>query len=95
MRQGADGGFRPEHRALAPGERYAVLARERPRPLTPVDLAGGAGRGRLRALVARTRWALSGWYYGDRIPYPTTAEQRRKIAETTAGPDGKRPPEDG
>ncbi|MFD9521846.1 cytochrome bc complex cytochrome b subunit [Streptomyces sp. NPDC059979] len=104
VRQDADGGFRPEHRALVPGERYAVLARERPRPLTPTDGVdgadgadgvGGTWRGRLRALVARTRWALSGWYYGDRMPYPATAEQRRKIAETTAGPDGKRPPEDG
>ncbi|MGW7440700.1 cytochrome bc1 complex cytochrome b subunit [Streptomyces sp. NPDC054849] len=100
VRQGADGGFRPEHRALAPGERYAVLARERPRPLAPAARADaaaavdGAGRGRLRPLLARMRWAVSRWYYGDRIPYPTTAEQRRKIAETTAGPDERRPPEE-
>ncbi|MEU4728643.1 ubiquinol-cytochrome c reductase cytochrome b subunit [Streptomyces sp. NPDC023588] len=89
--QGAEGGFRPQHRALTPGERYAVLARERPRPLAPDGEAGGGG-GRLGPLLNKTRSALSRWYYRDGVPYPTTAEQRRKIAETTAGPDGRRPP---
>lgn len=103
VRQRADGGFQPEHRALAPRERYAVLVRERPRPLAYEDTAGagtgagagaGAGAGRLRTGVAGVRVAVSRWYYRDRVPYPypASARERRKVADVTGGPDRREGP---
>ncbi|WP_329375996.1 ubiquinol-cytochrome c reductase cytochrome b subunit [Streptomyces sp. NBC_01351] len=87
--QGPEGGFHPQHRALTPTERYAVLARERPRPVEP---AGDSGRGGPGRRLDRVRSALSHWYYGDRVRYPATAAQRRKTEKTTAGPDRRNTP---
>ncbi|MFJ8013414.1 cytochrome bc complex cytochrome b subunit [Streptomyces sp. NPDC096339] len=81
--QGVEGGFEPRHRAPTPTERYAVLARERPLPLT----LPARGRARRRD---RLRSALSTWYYQDRIRFPATPKQRRRAAGTTAGPDRDR-----
>ncbi|WP_420717697.1 cytochrome b [Streptomyces sp. H27-S2] len=86
VHQSAEGGFHPQLRALTAVERYAVLARERPRPLRPVDDAD-ADRGVLRRRLDGVRSAISAWYYEDQIAYPTTAEERRKIDATIAGPD--------
>ncbi|MFI8499804.1 cytochrome bc complex cytochrome b subunit [Streptomyces sp. NPDC085524] len=85
--QSAEGGFEPQHRALTPTERYAVLARERPLPPAP------AVRGRPRRRD-RLRSALAAWYYQDRVRYPATAKQRRRAAGTIAGPDRDRRSED-
>ncbi|WP_443051226.1 cytochrome bc1 complex cytochrome b subunit [Streptomyces sp. NBC_00190] len=96
--QSVEGGFEPLHRALTATERYAVLARERPEPLRPADPAdpaGAAAGGALRRRLAGARSAISAWYYQDRVPYPATPEQRRKIAATTAGPDVRESAEDG
>ncbi|MBT2455792.1 ubiquinol-cytochrome c reductase cytochrome b subunit [Streptomyces sp. ISL-86] len=82
--QGVEGGFEPEHRPLPAAERHVLLVRELPRPLEPDGEARG---GALRRLAQRARAAISAWYYQDRVRYPATAEQRRKIAVTLAGPD--------
>lgn len=95
VRQSAEGGFHPQHRALTAVERYAVLARERPWPLRPVDDDADAGHRGMRRRLDRARSAISAWYYQDRIVYPTTAEQRRKIDATTAGPDAHGSTDDG
>ncbi|MFE2165987.1 cytochrome bc complex cytochrome b subunit [Streptomyces sp. NPDC059447] len=81
--QGAEGGFEPQHRALTPAERYAVLARERPLP----PASSGRARPRRRD---RLRSALGAWYHQDRIDFPATPKQRRRAAGTTAGPDRER-----
>lgn len=84
VRQGAEGGFRPEHRALPDGRRYRMLVGERPRPL---EDDRDPTRSLPRRLLTRVRAAVSSWYYRDQVPYPATPEQRREIAEVTAGPD--------
>ncbi|MEU3722026.1 cytochrome b N-terminal domain-containing protein [Streptomyces sp. NPDC031705] len=89
--QGVEGGFHPQHAPLPPDERYALLARDLPRPLEYED---DPARSRPRRALHRTRAAISAWYYRDRVPYPVTAEQRRKIAATLAGPDRPAPPAD-
>ncbi|MEU7551374.1 cytochrome bc complex cytochrome b subunit [Streptomyces sp. NPDC044571] len=89
VRQGVEGGFHPEHLALPAEEAYALLVRERPRPVEPPPAAGG---GRLRALPGRARAAISSWYYRDRVPSPATAEQQQRIAALIAGPDRPEPP---
>ncbi|MFE2325858.1 cytochrome bc complex cytochrome b subunit [Streptomyces sp. NPDC059385] len=81
--QGAEGGFEPQHRALTPAERYAVLARERPLP----PASSGRARPRRRD---RLRSALGAWYHQDRIDFPATPKQRRRAAGTTKGPDRER-----
>ncbi|MEU6890509.1 ubiquinol-cytochrome c reductase cytochrome b subunit [Streptomyces sp. NPDC046557] len=92
VRQGLEGGFHPDHAPLPVPARLALLVREVPVPLEPVDPAPGGGP---RRLADRTRTALSAWYYRDRIRFPATAEQRRKIAATLAGPDREPPPPPG
>ncbi|MEU9034354.1 cytochrome b N-terminal domain-containing protein [Streptomyces sp. NPDC048352] len=89
--QGVEGGFHPQHAPLPPDERYALLVRDLPRPLEYED---DPARSRPRRALHRTRAAISAWYYRDRVPYPVTAEQRRKIAATLAGPDRPEPPAD-
>ncbi|MCX5376203.1 ubiquinol-cytochrome c reductase cytochrome b subunit [Streptomyces sp. NBC_00091] len=89
--QSAEGGFHPQHEPLPPGERYAMLARDLPRPL---EYDGDPTRSFPRRLLDRTRSAISGWYYRDGVPYPTTPGQRRKIAATLAGPDRPQPPDE-
>ncbi|MGW4683851.1 cytochrome bc1 complex cytochrome b subunit [Streptomyces sp. NPDC004244] len=96
--QGVEGGFHPQHRPLSADERYGLLVRERPRslPAAGPEQAAGAGRlrRRLRPLARRARSALSSWYYADRVRYPVTAGQRRRVEDVLAGPD-RRPPADG
>lgn len=93
--QTVEGGFEPEHLPLPADEHHVLLVRELPRPLEPT---GGARGGALRRLANRSRVAISAWYYQDRVRYPATPEQRRKIAVTLAGPDrpadGQPPPRD-
>ncbi|GAA0306689.1 ubiquinol-cytochrome c reductase cytochrome b subunit [Streptomyces polychromogenes] len=84
VRQGVEGGFHPEHRALPAGERYVMLVGEQPRPL---EDDRDPTRSLPRRLLARARAAISSWYYRDRVPYPVTPEQRREIDGVTAGPD--------
>ncbi|KIF06416.1 ubiquinol-cytochrome c reductase cytochrome b subunit [Streptomyces sp. RSD-27] len=84
VRQGVEGGFHPEHRALPDGRRYRMLVGERPRPLEDDQ---DPTRSLPRRLLTRVRAALSSWYYRDQVPYPATPEQRSEIAEVTAGPD--------
>ncbi|MFD5419757.1 cytochrome bc complex cytochrome b subunit [Streptomyces sp. NPDC127069] len=87
VRQGVEGGFHPEHRALPPAERYRMLVGEQPRPLEDDQ---DPTRPLPHRAAERARAAISSWYYRDRVPYPVTPEQRTEIAEVTAGPD--RPP---
>lgn len=91
VRQGAEGGFHPEHRPVPAAEQYVLLVRDLPRPSEP---AGEPARGVLPRLLNRLRTALGAWYYEDRVTYPLTAGQRRKAAALTAGPDRQRTPKD-
>ncbi|WP_043262729.1 ubiquinol-cytochrome c reductase cytochrome b subunit [Streptomyces sp. CT34] len=76
--QSVYGGMRETQEPVPPTERYRILARQIPQPLPhPGDRA---------PRLDRLRAALSAWYFRDRVELPATAEERRRIAETTAGP---------
>ncbi|WP_237293078.1 cytochrome b [Streptomyces katrae] len=84
VRQGVEGGFHPESRALPADERYVMLVGEQPRPLQDDH---DPTRPLPQRALKRVRAAVSSWYYRDRVPYPLTPEQHAEIAEVTAGPD--------
>ncbi|MEV5886346.1 ubiquinol-cytochrome c reductase cytochrome b subunit [Streptomyces sp. NPDC052020] len=61
--QSVEGGYRESHTPVAGRERYALVTRDVPRPL-PTALGSPTGR------RTRLRWALSGWFHGDRVTLP-------------------------
>lgn len=85
VRQSVEGGYHPGHERLPAPKRYALLARDLPRPLEEAraDRRGPARR----RLAARLRSSLSRWYYRDRVLPPTSEEQRHEIGAVLAGPD--------
>ncbi|MEU3958016.1 hypothetical protein AB0F45_38140 [Streptomyces achromogenes] len=64
MGQSVEGSYREGRTPLPAAERHVLLHRDVPRPLLPPH--GGARAGRR----SRLKSALSGWYYGDRVPFP-------------------------
>jgi ubiquinol-cytochrome c reductase cytochrome b subunit len=84
VRQSIEGGYHPGYERLPAQKRYALLARDLPRPLeVRVDRRASARR----RLAARVRTSLSHWYYRDRVQPPASGEQRREIDGILAGPD--------
>ncbi len=68
LRQSVEGTYREGHRPVPGPERLLLLGR-RPAPPLPAPPADGAPVRRRE----RLRVVLSGWYYGDRVPYPGEA----------------------
>lgn len=85
VRQSVEGGYHPGHERLPAPKRYALLARDLPRPLE--EPRADRHRPARRRLAARLRSSLSRWYYRDRVQPPTSEEQRREIGAVLAGPD--------
>jgi ubiquinol-cytochrome c reductase cytochrome b subunit len=76
--QDVSGGISESTRPIPTEQRYRLMVREIPQPLTHPGTRAPR-RHRLRA-------ALSAWYYRDRVDMPTTAEERLQITSKTAGP---------
>ncbi|MFD7711419.1 cytochrome bc complex cytochrome b subunit [Streptomyces sp. NPDC059786] len=81
LRQSVEGAYGESSRPLGDAERRTLLGRRTERPL-PVPAGPSARRG------DRVRAALSGWYYGDRVPYP--GEEPAAPADAPAGQDVSR-----
>jgi ubiquinol-cytochrome c reductase cytochrome b subunit len=84
VRQSVEGGYHPEHRAYPAEKRYALLARDLPRPL---DVRADRRAPARRRLAARLRSSLSHWYYRDRVQPSVSEEQQREIDAVLAAPE--------
>lgn len=80
VRQSVSGDLSEGHRPLPGAERYTLLVRQTPRPLT---LPVGARRPRLW----RLRAALSRWYYRDQVPLVRDERERAAAAAVHAPPE--------
>ncbi|MFD7997253.1 cytochrome bc1 complex cytochrome b subunit [Streptomyces mexicanus] len=76
--QDLPGGMAESHRPMDRQRRYKLLVRELPLPLEHP--------GRQAPLHRRLQAALSGWYYGERVEAPATAEERLQVTGRTADP---------
>ncbi|WP_330237547.1 cytochrome bc1 complex cytochrome b subunit [Streptomyces sp. NBC_00525] len=83
VEQSVEGGYHPEHAPLPEEKRYALLARELPRPLDVPAPRCAAARTRF---ARRLRARLSHWYYRDQVRPGMTPEQEREAEELLAGP---------
>jgi ubiquinol-cytochrome c reductase cytochrome b subunit len=78
--QAVHGGIRAAHRPVSPERGHVLLVRDLPRPLAPAPDAPAPGR------LGRLRYALSAWYYRDRVEPPLTDRQREQVAARVAPP---------
>lgn len=85
--QSVEGGYREPRSPVAAKERHALVRRDLPRPLPPPE------PGRPTRRRARLRSVLSGWFHGDRVPFPgedaADGEQRDDRAPAGKGGDGR------
>nr|WSS65172.1 ubiquinol-cytochrome c reductase cytochrome b subunit [Streptomyces sp. NBC_01177] len=84
VRQSVEGGYHPEHRVYPAEKRYALLARDLPRPL---DVRADRRAPARRRRAARLQSSLSHWYYRDRVQLPVSEKQQREIDAVLAAPE--------
>ncbi|MBJ6624215.1 ubiquinol-cytochrome c reductase cytochrome b subunit [Actinospica acidiphila] len=85
--QSVEGGYREPRSPVTAEERHALVRRDLPRPLPRPEPGSPTG------VPARLRSVLSGWFHGDRVPFPgedtADGEQRDDRAPAGAGGDGR------
>ncbi|MER6619201.1 ubiquinol-cytochrome c reductase cytochrome b subunit [Streptomyces sp. NPDC000931] len=85
--QSVEGGYREPRSPVTARERHALVRRDLPRPLPPPEPGSPTGR------PARLRSVLSGWFHGDRVPFPgedaADGGQRDDRAPAGKGGDGR------